>query len=111
MGVRGVDVQIRSIVMVALGHCVLHIPASVLVLSFGVSHLSFPGAGQSNTVQAAPCFASTRAGLKDDRYPATWRLKGSITLSAKRSPSRLRTVVLPSNLVGIDRQFLRSRGI
>jgi hypothetical protein len=32
MGVRGVDVQIRSIVMVALGHRVLHIPVSVLAL-------------------------------------------------------------------------------
>jgi type IV secretion system protein VirB2 len=68
MGVRGVDVQIRSIVMVALGHCVLHIPVSVLALSSGVSHLTIPSAGQSNTVQTAPCFASILAGLMDDRY-------------------------------------------
>jgi hypothetical protein len=38
MGVRGVDVQIRSIVMVALGHCVLHIPVSVLASCSGASH-------------------------------------------------------------------------
>jgi hypothetical protein len=68
MGVRSEDVQIRSIVMVALGHCVLHIPVSVLALSFGVSHLTIPGAGQSNTMPTAPCFASTQAGLMDDRY-------------------------------------------
>src|ERR1019366_1690046 len=65
--VRGVDVQIRSIVMVALGHCVLHIPVSVLALSSGVSHLTIPSAGQSNTVQTASCFASILAGLMDDR--------------------------------------------
>jgi hypothetical protein len=68
MGVRGVDVQICGIVMVALEHCVLHIPVSVLALSSGVSHLTIPDAGQSNTVRTAPCFASTLAGLKDDRY-------------------------------------------
>ena len=67
MGVRGVDVQIRSIVRVALGHCVLHIPVSVLALSSGVSHLTIPSAGQSNTVQTASCFASILAGLMDDR--------------------------------------------
>jgi hypothetical protein len=59
MGVRGVDVQIRSIVMVALGHCVLHIPVSVLALCSGVSHLPIPSAGQSNTVLAASCFTTT----------------------------------------------------
>jgi hypothetical protein len=106
MGVRGIDVQIRSIVMVALGHCVLHIPVSVL--ASGVFHLTIPSADQSNTVQTAPCFASTLAGLMDVRYLATQRLKGSITLSARRSPSRKRSVVLPGNLVGIDRQFLQS---
>jgi hypothetical protein len=73
MGVRGVDVQIRSIVMVALGHGVLHIPVSILALCSGVSHLTVPSAGQSNTVQTntvqtVPCFASTLAGLMDDRY-------------------------------------------
>jgi hypothetical protein len=111
MGVRGVDVQIRSIVMVALGHCVLRIRVSVLALSSEASHLTIPGAGQLNTVQTAPCFASTQAGLMDDRHPSTRRLKGSITLSTRRSPSRRRSAVLPSNLVGIDRQFFRSRGI
>jgi Recombinase len=68
MGARGVDVQIRGRVMVALGHCVLQIPVSVLALSFGVSHLTIRSAGQSNTVQTAPRFASTLAGLMDDRY-------------------------------------------
>jgi hypothetical protein len=68
MGVRGVDVQIRGIVVVTLEHCVLRVPASVLALSFGVSHLTVPIAGQSNTMQTAPCFASTQAGLKDDGY-------------------------------------------
>jgi hypothetical protein len=66
MGVRGVDVQIRSIIMVALGHCVLHIPVRVLALCSGVFHLTIPGAGQSNTVQTGLCFASTLAGLKHD---------------------------------------------
>jgi hypothetical protein len=68
MGVRGVDVQIRSMVMVALGHWVLHIPVGVLALSFGVFHLTIPGAGQSNTVQTGSCFASTQAELMDNRY-------------------------------------------
>ena len=68
MGVRGVDVQFRSIVMVALGHCVLHIPVSVLALSSGVSHLTISGAGQPNTVQTDSCFSSTEVGLMDDRY-------------------------------------------
>jgi hypothetical protein len=67
MGVRGVDMQIRSIVMVALGHSVLHIPLGVFALSSGVSHLPIPGAGQSNTAQPAPRFASTKAALMDDR--------------------------------------------
>jgi hypothetical protein len=111
MSVRGVNVQIRSIVMVALGHCVLHIPLSVIALSSGVSHPTVPSAGQLNTVQTAPCFAPTQGGLMDDRYPAKRRLKGSITLSTRRSPPRKRSVVLPSHLVGIDRKFLRSRGI
>ena len=68
MGVRGVDVQIRSIIMVALGHCVLHIPVSVLALCSGVSHMTIPGAGQSKTVRTAAYFASTLAELKHDWY-------------------------------------------
>jgi hypothetical protein len=66
MGVRGVDVQICGIVMVALEHCVLHIPVSVLALSCRVSHLTIPSAGQSNTVRAAFCFTSILAGVMDD---------------------------------------------
>ena len=111
MGVRGLDVQIRSIVMVALEHCVLHISVSVLGLSFKVSHLTIPSADQSNTVQTASCFSSTQVGLMGDRYPATRGLKSSIMLPARHSPSRKRSVVLPSNVVGIDRRFLRSRGM
>jgi hypothetical protein len=65
MGVRGVDVQIRSIVMVALGHCVLRIPVSAFALSCGVSHLTIPSAVQSNTVQTAFCFTNALAGLMD----------------------------------------------
>ena len=66
MGVRGENVQIRSILIVALGHCVLHIPVSVRALSLGVSHLIIPGAGQLNTVEKKLCFVSTQAGLMDD---------------------------------------------
>jgi len=83
MGVRGVDVQIRSIVMVALGHCVLRIPVSAFALSCGVFHLTIPSAVQSNTVQTAFCFTNALAGLMDYvelvsiatkkfRSPATW---------------------------------------
>jgi hypothetical protein len=68
MGVRGVDVQIGGIVMVALEHCVLHIPIRGLALCSGVSHLPIPSAGQSNTGQTAPSFASTLTRLTDDRY-------------------------------------------
>jgi hypothetical protein len=81
MGVRGVYVQIRSAVMVALVHCVLSIPVRALALSYRVSHLTIPSAVQSNTVQTASCFTNALAGLMDYMEPV------SIATKKFRSPA------------------------
>jgi hypothetical protein len=58
VGVGGVNVQVRCIVIDVLGHCVLHIPANVLPLSHGVSHVTIAGSEQSGTNQLTSCFSS-----------------------------------------------------
>ena len=49
--VGGIDVQVCRMVRVALGHSVLHNPASFIALMFGVSHLAATAAAQSDTVR------------------------------------------------------------
>jgi len=65
VGVGGVDVKVRCIVMVVLGHDVLHIPANALAHAFGVSHLTIGSAEQSDTAHAASCFVSRMSGPTD----------------------------------------------
>src|ERR1035437_5866678 len=62
VGVGCVYVQVRSIVLIVLKHCALHLPATLLTRTPAVSPLAIAGASQSNTVQTAPRFASTSAG-------------------------------------------------
>jgi hypothetical protein len=50
VGVSGVDVQVCSIVLLALGHCVLHFLANVLPLYLESPTGQFADAGQSNTL-------------------------------------------------------------
>jgi hypothetical protein len=71
MSVRRGDVQIRSIVMVALGHGVLHILVSVLALSTGVCHLTIPGAGQSDTLSTEGAAAVRNVCCFKGRVPVT----------------------------------------
>jgi hypothetical protein len=63
VGVGGVDVKVRCIVMVVLGHDVLHISTNALALASGVSHLTIGSAEQSDTAPAAPYFVSRAPGL------------------------------------------------
>ena len=98
VGVGCVYVQVRSIVLIVLKHCALHLPASVLTRSPAVSHLAIAGADQLNTVPTAPRFASTSAG-------------SSTTSKTPRKESlRLGNLASPDERSRIDRLHLGNGG-
>jgi hypothetical protein len=62
VGVGCVDMQVRGIVIVALGHRVLHLPGTILDVAHAVFHGSFEDAEQSYTSQK-DCSIATKATM------------------------------------------------
>jgi hypothetical protein len=67
VGVGCVDMQVRCIVIFALGHCALHLPVTILDAAHAVFHGLFEDAEQSYTSPPSCSIASNATMLTADK--------------------------------------------
>jgi hypothetical protein len=67
VGVGCVDMQVRCIVIFALGHCVLHFPGTIMDVAYAVFHVAFECAEQSYTSLPSCSIASNATMMTADK--------------------------------------------